>query len=1515
MVKRSLAVVLSMLLAAYMVLPVFAAQTGESSGASNSYTYASESIDSQYTYDGELGALYTPAKTTFRVWAPLASSVTLNRYATGSDEEAGAASLGKVTMEKLMNGSSFTGVWTAEVSGDIANTYYTYSVTTPDVKGSGSATHETQDVYSTAVGVNGRRSMVVDLDSTDPAGWENDKHVLPNVITTSYVWEVHVKDFSYNENSGVSDKNRGKFLAFTETGTTLNGEGDIPTCIDYLKQLGVTTVQINPFFDFSSVDETGSDTQFNWGYDPMNYNVPEGSYSSDPYHGEVRINECKQMIQALHSAGLSVVMDVVYNHTASTDSCFGYTMPKYYYRMNADGTYSNGSGCGNETASERAMYRKFMIDSILYWTNEYHVDGFRFDLMALHDTETLNMVRDALDKVDERITMWGEGWTGGGSTYPDKTCTGKAFQASYLWDHGDLNYRIGFFNDGIRNAMKGDTGSVYSKGWLQGNVEGTITNICDGMQAKKEYSIGSPAQAVTYDACHDNTTLWDQLCSSQGLEKYYHDRHDKLVAQNKLAGAMLMMSQGVTFILAGEEMGRSKGGNENSYNAPPDVNMIDWSLAATNSDIVSYYRGLRDIRDHFWILNDNIRGDGGYYFLNADTTIACTITNSISGQWRQVLFLANCADYPVTYQVPSGSEQYWAVIADENEAGTTKLRDVTDGKFTIAADSVVIAVDATSYNSVKIDDPTCKVHVNYIDETTGQTFAKRTFTGKLGEEYYAYAPARYGNEFILDSFDGEPRGTFTASDVTVNANYAYVRAGSVTVNYCRTGTTEQISSPDVYYSMIGDTITLGDTPSFVGYKCDETQLPDKTVKIVPGNTDVNFYYTPTSSSVTLHFKHSGGQSWDPILWLWGSKNGSDTGNYCTNKTWPGDTLYDADGDGWFDKTFAINGDDCYNFLISNSSGEQTVDYRGLTQNELWIMIDDSRVWNYTDNLTIYTEDPQKNSDAPIAVRYGAIGYSRELTPAVLYDITCPANVTARVNNNAVAKTIAGAAVELTLGGSSTGFKGFTVNDGAVAVKTKSATSCEFTMPEGSVTVKAEFEELEKYTVDMTSLESEAIPEELGQAIRKLPCYDSATESFDLNGDGTPDLRIESGASLTLVRLSGADKLVAEYTFDLSGAGYSDKYETITFKLNDNIVTVSFDSNGGFGTMENEVIPAGEYTIPACTFKPAAGYIFDAWLLGTARVKPGDVRSITEDTTLTVLWEKLQYVEEKPASCEEDGCIAYYKDTSGRLYADGSGTPLPDINNDGLFDINDTIVKATGHKYGAPTWEWNGFDSAAAAFVCENDASHTVTLDAEISVSQAPDGTVYIASVMLDGKDYTDVKQDITGGSDTETDTQSDTESDTPTDTESDTETDTQSDTESDTESGTDSSGETASDTETDSGTESDNSSDTTDTESDTDSSGGESSDTDSDDSDTDSDEFDLAMVGDVDGDNSVTSSDALLLLRASIGLASLDDVLLPIADVTGDGTADSSDALEILRYSAMISENVKIGTLVKIPKR
>ena len=765
----------------------FAAASGEGVGAANAYVTAVEAIDAQYTYDGnDLGATYTPQGTSFKLWSPTATKVILNRYATGSDKENGAQELGTVEMEKLKDGGgNWTGVWTCYVSGDIANTYYTYTVTAAHPKSGVLQTAETEDPYSVAVGVNGKRSMVCDLASTDPEGWDNDGHVLLDNVTENSVWEVHVKDFSWDEASGVSEANRGKYLAFTETGTTLNGEGNISTCIDYLKSLGITTVQINPFYDFQSINEAGKADQFNWGYDPQNYNVPEGSYSSNPYDGNVRINECKQMIKALHDAGLSVVMDVVYNHTYScgTDNPLQASVPDYYFRLDSKGNFSNGSGCGNEVSSERAMTRNYIVQSCLYWVNEYHVDGFRFDLMGLMDTETMNIIRQELDNVDSRLYMWGEGWTGGSSIYPTKTCTGAEYIQTLRENCAEVDSRIAFFNDSIRNAIKGDVFEAAKKGYVTGTNTSYAQNIRFGALANTRdgspvYVAKAPSQTVTYAACHDNRTLYDQLVLAVGNADY-GNRIEKIVRMNKLAGGIVYMSQGISFILAGEEMSRTKLGDENSYISPASINKISWQNLVDYADVVSYYRGLMEIRKNFSPLTAMDKSYDGAYIFNGTASlttsanqVAYTITNDKDGEWKKLAVIHNAAAKAINVTLKDTSCKSWVIIANDQQAGVKNLGEVTGSKLPVGAYSTTIAVDKESFDKLAVASDTGTVEVKYVYDRDGKEIADpMIITGKIGTGYQTGPSAAVPNTYMVDHVEGDAAGVFTEDTQTVKYVY------------------------------------------------------------------------------------------------------------------------------------------------------------------------------------------------------------------------------------------------------------------------------------------------------------------------------------------------------------------------------------------------------------------------------------------------------------------------------------------------------------------------------------------------------------------------------------------------------------------------------------------------------------------------------------------------------------------------------------------------------------------------
>ena len=1048
--KKIISAVLAIcMLASTSVVSAFAATADEAVSADyardTAYTQATEAIDAEYAYDKrDLGATYSPESTTFKVWAPTATEVTLNLYATGSDTEEGAADLGTYALEKLMEDDAWTGVWTVTVTGDLKNIYYTYTITAANTTGTRTTTKETQDVYSVAVGVNGKRSMVCDLDSTDPEGWENDTHVLPEEQTDSTVWELHIKDFSYDPASGVSEANRGKYTAFTETGTTLNGEGNIATCIDYLKELGITTVQLNPFYDFQSINEAGADTQFNWGYDPQNYNVPEGSFSTNPYDGNVRIKECKQMIQALHDAGISVVMDVVYNHTYSTDSCFQSTVPNYYYRMTSAGAFSNGSGCGNECATERAMYRDYMIQSCLYWVNEYHVDGFRFDLMGLLDVETMNMVREALDGVDSRITMWGEGWTGGDSYHPTNTCAGTKYYPATQANASKLSSRIAFFNDGIRDGIKGSVFDITSKGFIQGSNT-SARGISYGIRANTVGTNGwqalAPEQCVTYAACHDNATIYDQIIASTGLGDY-GDRITDAVKMNKLAGAIVNSTQGVSFILAGEEMCRTKNGDTNSYKSAPTTNMIKWQNVVDYADVVSYYKGLMQIREQFTPLTC---GDNTYKSafkltnsLTASTNqVSFTITNDQEGEWNKMAVLYNSAATEASITLKDTTVTDWVVLANDKAAGLDSLGEVTGSTFTIPAYSAIIAVDKAGYESAGITSDLGKVVVNYVYQDGTELDESVVIQGTVGTGYQTTPGAGVADIYVLDHVEGPDTGVF--AEETTEVTYVYtdyvpesiqnadingdgnvnildvtdmmkyfadlttltddqiakldlnydgsknvsdctmlqkylagyvVSTGTVVANYYYTdaeGNLKNLTSSKTMTGRVGSDFTTEEY-RVVGYAVDENNLPAITEGKIPyGPTlEINYYYTASSLDINLHFKHSGSFTWAPSVWIWGSDlTGKDSNNYTTSGVWPGDTLTDADGDGWYDYGFTYQGAGSYNVIVSNNSSTQTGDYKGCVYNEMWIVIDDSKIsgGNY---LTFYTENPDTNPDAPIA---------------------------------------------------------------------------------------------------------------------------------------------------------------------------------------------------------------------------------------------------------------------------------------------------------------------------------------------------------------------------------------------------------------------------------------------------------------------------------------------------------------------------------------------------------------------
>lgn len=795
--------------------------------------YAANLDKSAYS-GNDLGASYSKKATTFKVWSPNAASVRVNIFEHGSDNEGDAGSI----MSRAMSLDKTTGVWSVTINGDLLNKYYTYSVT------HGKTTKETADVYAKACGVNGQRSMVVDLSTTNPDGWENDKHVLVQNQTDASVWEISVADFSSSESSGVSETNRGKYLAFTEEGTTVNGvQGASSTCVDYLKKLGVKYVQIMPFYDFGSVDESKNIMdQYNWGYDPVNYNCPEGSYSTNPKKGEVRIKECKQMIQALHNAGIGVIMDVVYNHTYTSDSWLQRTVPNYYYRMNNDGTFSNGSGCSNDTASEHLMFRKYMIDSVTYWASEYHIDGFRFDLMGLHDVTTMNSIRTALDNLYEdgsgsQILMYGEAWD------MATNCDEGTVLASQK-NLKQLSDRIGAFDDTIRDAIKGSTGGTDGAFVQEGSRR---ANLKTGIAGQSDTTTGwanVPSQCVTYASCHDNLCLYDKLVGSvYGADGKYRKRYEDLVAMNKLSAAIVITSQGIPFSLGGEEFCRSKDGDENSYASSRKENMLDWENVDLYSDVIEYYRGLYKIRDAFAAFSDSTAATANSLTYLSDVpkgVTGYTINNTESGKWSQMCVIFNGSDSAQNVTAKGD----WVVLADNKTAGLRNIKNVTNS-VKVEAHSAVIMVDTKSYDSAGIMDDEGAVVIDYYDNKTKKLIKSQTLTGELGTSYDLTNLASTLN-YDVKKTDGEIKGVFTDQ---VGHAKVYVEEydgeiSTVTVKFVDETNNTEIEDSFLVKNRKGEQYYTPDLPSIKNYKLVLDDLPTNGAgKLDSASKTVTYKYT------------------------------------------------------------------------------------------------------------------------------------------------------------------------------------------------------------------------------------------------------------------------------------------------------------------------------------------------------------------------------------------------------------------------------------------------------------------------------------------------------------------------------------------------------------------------------------------------------------------------------------------------------------------------------------------------
>lgn len=647
-------------------------------------SFSSESFEDEYTYDGnDLGAIYAKEKTAFRLWAPTASKVELNLYEAGSGDN---------LIETVSMTSDVKGTWVYEKTGDWNGVYYTYSVTV------GGTTNEAVDPYAKSAGVNGERGMVIDLNSTNPEGFGNDTKPEFVNMTDAVIYELHVRDLSSDSSSGIT--NTGKYLGLTESGTT-NSDG-IATGLDHIKDLGVTHIHLLPSFDYASVDESKDDGQFNWGYDPQNYNVPEGSYSTDASNGAVRVEEYKEMVQTLHENGIRVVMDVVYNHTfSSADSNFQKIVPDYYYRM-VNGGFSNASGCGNETASERAMVRKYIVDSVVYWATEYHVDGFRFDLMGIHDIETMNAIREALNEIDPSIIIYGEGWTSGDSTLPESERALKS-NTSKLND-------IAVFSDDIRDAIKGNVFDSLDKGFVSGKeglendikysvVGATLNDQVDYDTYEKSSGAWSPSpsQTINYVSCHDNYTLWDKLATSNP-----DDSVEDRIKMNNLASAIVFTSQGIPFIQAGEEILRSKPLEDgtfssNSYNLSDQVNSLKWDDLTENQDVYEYYKGLIAFRKAHGALRmtntEEVQNNLTFIDGLDANVVAYSIENSPNGETAESLYVVyNANQESVQVTLPDGN---WDVYVNGEKAGTDII-DTVSGSVEVSGISAMVLAKGTA---------------------------------------------------------------------------------------------------------------------------------------------------------------------------------------------------------------------------------------------------------------------------------------------------------------------------------------------------------------------------------------------------------------------------------------------------------------------------------------------------------------------------------------------------------------------------------------------------------------------------------------------------------------------------------------------------------------------------------------------------------------------------------------------------------------------------------------------------
>ena len=650
-------------------------------------------FDEKYGYSGELGAIYSKEKIKFILWAPTADEVKVVLY--GNDGYDYSCDAKKVySMNKGVKGT-----WNLELEGDFNGEYYNYLV---NIEGK---VNEVVDPYAKAVGVNGNRGMVIDLETTNPDGWDKDKKPKLESATDAIIYEAHIRDLSIDNTSGIENEYKGKFKALTIEDSCIPNT-KIKTVVNHIKDMGFTHIHLLPSFDYGSVDETKLDEpQFNWGYDPKNYNVPEGSYSTNPYLGHVRIREFKEMVKSLHESGIRVVMDVVYNHTYDLDSCLNKAVPGYYYRQDEEGNYSDASACGNETASDRYMFRKYMIDSIIYWAKEYHIDGFRFDLMGIHDIETMKLIREELNKIDPTIIVYGEGWIGGPSPLKEENAALK--KNTYKFD----NLQVAAFSDDCRDGVKGhvfyeeQAGFVNGKDGLEETIKFSVVASTPHKGVNKtnvlyseDFWANEPYQTITYASAHDNYTLWDklQIVSPEASE-------EELVKMNKLIAGIILTSQGISFIHAGEEIARTKVDEngkliENSFNSSDKVNKIYWDRKEKYKDLCEYYKGLIKLRKEYkaFRMNTNEEIQQNINFLEnrkdfkVDNLVAYIINSkNIDSKVSKIAVIMNASMQEEKVDIKDSN---WGVVVNSEIAGTNIIEEVSTNIVSVPAKSIMVLI-------------------------------------------------------------------------------------------------------------------------------------------------------------------------------------------------------------------------------------------------------------------------------------------------------------------------------------------------------------------------------------------------------------------------------------------------------------------------------------------------------------------------------------------------------------------------------------------------------------------------------------------------------------------------------------------------------------------------------------------------------------------------------------------------------------------------------------------------------